>query len=175
MDEAHNLRDIAEGEDALVDVGGKAEKGDAAGGKLLTPFLRDVLMYSESMKFCALTATPMYNSYREIVFMLNLLLMNDKKATLTEADLFDREGRLLEKGSERLSLIAHRYVSFMREKTPCPFLFVSFLNRSHSFPSIPFLIHDELPFWKRIVTIIGVSHCFLCPFKGTHFRPLVCS
>jgi hypothetical protein len=121
VDEAHNLRDIAEGEDAVVDVGGKAEKGDAAGGKLLTPFLRDVLMYSEGMKFCALTATPMYNSYREIVFMLNLLLMNDKKATLTEVDLFDREGRLLEKGSERLSLIARRYVSFMRGENPLSF------------------------------------------------------
>ena len=138
IDEAHNLRDIAEDADeALLEVGGKAEKGDAAGGKLLTPFLRDVLMYSEGMKFCALTATPMYNSYREIIFMLNLLLMNDKKATLTETDLFDRDGNLLEKGASRLSFISQRYVSFMRGENPLSFpvrLFPEQITRLNAYP-----------------------------------------
>ena len=45
------------------------QDSDSAGGKILTPYLRDVLMYSEGMKFCMLTATPMYNSYREIIIM----------------------------------------------------------------------------------------------------------
>jgi hypothetical protein len=39
-----------------------------------------------------LTATPMYNTYKEIIFMLNMLLMNDKQATITESDIFDKEG-----------------------------------------------------------------------------------
>jgi len=155
IDEAHNLRDIAE--DEAVEVGGKAEKGDAAGGKLLTPFLRDVLMYSEGMKFCALTATPMYNSYREIVFMLNLLLMNDKKATLTEVDLFDREGNLLEKGSERLSLIAKRYVSFMRGENPLSFPVRLFPEQIARLPAYPLLnprrnpiIEEDRAYYERL-------------------------
>ena len=156
IDEAHNLRDIAEDEPA-PEVGGKAEKGDAAGGKLLTPFLRDVLMYSEGMKFCALTATPMYNTYREIIFMLNLLLINDKKAPLTEVDLFDREGKLLDKGVTRLSFIAQRYVSFMRGENPLSFpvrLFPEQIARLSSYPLLnprrnP-IVEEDRAYYERL-------------------------
>ena len=157
VDEAHNLRDIAEGDEPAPEIGGKAEKGDAAGGKLLTPFLRDVLMYSEGMKFCALTATPMYNSYREIVFMLNLLLINDKKAPLTEVDLFDREGKLLDKGVTRLSFIAQRYVSFMRGENPLSFpvrLFPEQIARLSAYPLLnprrtP-IIEEDRAYYERL-------------------------
>ena len=119
VDEAHNLRDIVEEDDKAT--GGKAEESDSAGGKILTPYLRDVLMYSEGMKFCMLTATPMYNTYKEIIFMLNMLLMNDKQATVTEADIFDKEGNITEKGNKMISYIAQRYVSFMRGENPISF------------------------------------------------------
>ncbi len=120
IDEAHNLRDIIE-EDDVSAAGGKSEESDSAGGKILTPYLRDVLMYSEGMKFCMLTATPMYNSYKEIIFMLNMLLMNDKQATITESDIFDREGNITERGNKMLSYISQRYVSFMRGENPISF------------------------------------------------------
>jgi hypothetical protein len=119
VDEAHNLRDIIDVDDTAT--GGKAEEGDLAGGKILTPYLRDVLMYSEGMKFCMLTATPMYNTYKEIIFMLNMLLMNDKQATITEADIFDKEGNITESGSKKLTYIAQRYISFMRGENPISF------------------------------------------------------
>jgi hypothetical protein len=96
VDEAHNLRDVVdEGKEEDAYAGGKSEKSDAAAGKTLTPYLQYVLQYAEGMKFCALTATPMYNTYKEIIFMLNLLLMNDKKATIKESDIFDKQGNLL--------------------------------------------------------------------------------
>ena len=119
IDEAHNLRDIVEEDDKAT--GGKSEVSDLAGGKILTPYLRDVLMYSEGMKFCMLTATPMYNTYKEIIFMLNMLLMNDKQATITETDIFDKEGNITEKGNKMISYIAQRYVSFMRGENPISF------------------------------------------------------
>ena len=119
IDEAHNLRDIVE-EDEIGAVT-KSEESDSAGGKILTPYLRDVLMYSEGMKLCMLTATPMYNSYKEIIYMLNMLLMNDKQATITESDIFDRDGNITEKGNRMLSYISQRYVSFMRGENPISF------------------------------------------------------
>lgn len=122
VDEAHNLRDIIDDtETGEIVAGGKAEKGDTAGGKILTPYLQDVLKYSEAMKFCMLTATPMYNVYKEIIFMLNLLLLNDKQATITEADIFNKEGQIIPTGREKLSYIAQRYVSFMRGENPLSF------------------------------------------------------
>ena len=126
VDEAHNLRDqslrdhldIDEKEEAFSS---KAEQSDALGGKYLTPFLEDVLRYAEGMKFCALTATPMYNTYKEIVFILNLLLLNDKKATISEADVFDPRGTITPSGAKILSYISQRYVSFMRGENPISF------------------------------------------------------
>ena len=120
VDEAHNLRDIMGAEQKVDDVGSK-EDDDNAAGKILTPLLIDVLQYSEGMKFCALTATPMYNSYLEIVFILNLLLMNDKKATITSPDVFDVKGNITPGGLRILTATAQRYVSFMRGENPISF------------------------------------------------------
>lgn len=123
VDEAHNLRDLSEqvADEELDFPGGKAEKSDAAAGKQLTPYLRNVLQYSEGMKFVMLTATPMYNTYREIIFLLNLLLMNDKQANIKESDVFDTNGNITDKGNTILSTISRRYVSFMRGENPISF------------------------------------------------------
>jgi hypothetical protein len=123
VDEAHNLRDLPdEVADAEPDApGGPTEKADAAAGKLLTPYLRDVLKFSEGMKLVLMTATPMYDNYREIIFILNLLLMNDKKATLTESKIFNKKGDITEAGEKLLGAAAMRYISFMRGENPLSF------------------------------------------------------
>ena len=120
VDEAHNLRDITSTERTERTEPVKEDE-DAAAGKLLTPLLKNVLQFSEGMKFCALTATPMYNSYEEIIFMLNLLLMNDKKGLIRSPDVFDMEGNVTERGTAILSSTAKQYVSFMRGENPISF------------------------------------------------------
>ncbi len=140
IDEAHNLRDLAEevADEQPQTPGGKAEKSDAEGGKQLTPYLRDVLRFSEGLKYVMLTATPMYNTYKEIIFVLNLLLLNDKKATITESDVFDVTGNITEKGIRLLSYISQRYVSFMRGENPISFpvrLFPQGIPKLTSYPS----------------------------------------
>ncbi len=139
VDEAHNLRDLPEGLSEETDdlPGGKAEKSDSAGGKQLTPYLKDVLKFSEGMKFTILTATPMYNTYREIIFVLNLLLLNDKKATIVESDIFDKDGNITSNGAILLSSISRRYISFMRGENPISFpirLFPENINKSINYP-----------------------------------------
>jgi hypothetical protein len=124
VDEAHNLRDLPDevADEEADGPGGPAEKSDAAAGKLLTPFLRKVLTYAEGMKLVLLTATPMYNTYREIIFVLNLLLMNDKRALLNETDIFDSRGFFRnDAAKERLGHVARHYVSFMRGENPISF------------------------------------------------------
>ena len=133
VDEAHNLRDIAELPDTIdiatvvgseddESVGGESDEKDKNGGKILTPFLTDVIKYSEGLKMVLMTATPMYNSYREIIFILNLLLMNDKKATIREDDIFIRgTSQITPEGQEILGDIAHCYISYMRGENPLSF------------------------------------------------------
>jgi hypothetical protein len=121
VDEAHNLRDIPESEsDKDVDTpGGEAELGDAAAGKMLTPLFRELLELTEDIKLVMMTATPMYNSYREIIFLFNLILNNEKQLTLRESDIFTADGQIRQpQGEERLGSLARTYVSYMRGENP---------------------------------------------------------
>ena len=49
-------------------------QSDSAAGKKLVPMLREVLDLSEGNKLLLMSATPMYNTYKEIISLLNLLL-----------------------------------------------------------------------------------------------------
>jgi hypothetical protein len=118
IDEAHNLRDTAE---EIEDADNPDEIADSAAGKMLTPHLLDVLKFSEGMKLALMTATPMYDNYREIIFLLNLMLLNDKKARLTESKIFEATGAFKAGGEELLAAAAKRYVSFMRGENPLSF------------------------------------------------------
>ena len=131
IDEAHNLRD-APGEtdaDNLDVAGGDNELNEAKAGKRLTPSLIRVIKAAEGMKLMLLTGTPMYNSYREIIFLLNLLLLNDKRAPLSEGDIFTSAGEFrpadpekeFEGGEKRLGTMANSYISFMRGENPLTF------------------------------------------------------
>ena len=135
VDEAHNLRDVGDVDDdadQVDDAGGLDERGDAAGGKKLTPYLRKVLRTCEGNKLLLMTATPMYNTYKEIVSLLNLLLHVDhidESELLKESDI---EFHMVQVGDEmleqltpaseaKLVRIANSHVSFMRGENPKAF------------------------------------------------------
>ena len=122
IDEAHNLRDNPrEVAQENIDAAGDTELTETQAGKRLTPSLLKVLDAAEGLKLVLLTGTPMYNSHVEIVFLLNLLLRNDKKATISEKDIFSPTGFITREGKERLGAVASRYVSFMRGENPLTF------------------------------------------------------
>ena len=123
IDEAHNLRDIpGEKEEENLDApGGLVELTDAQEGKKLTPSLTRVLNYALNMKFVLLTATPMYNNYQEIIFLLNLLLQNDKRAELKMSDIFTPKGDFIPEGRDIFGRVVKAYVSYMRGETPISF------------------------------------------------------
>lgn len=130
IDEAHNLRDNpAESvEDDADNPGGDAELTESQAGKKLTPSLIKLLKAANGMKLLLMSGTPMYNSYREIIFLLNLLLINDKKVELSERDIFVRAtggfvpgGPGKRGGEELLGAAANAYVSFMRGENPLSF------------------------------------------------------
>ena len=127
IDEAHNLRDTPgeSAEDDKDNPGGDMELTESQAGKKLTPSLLKVLNAAEGMKLVLMSGTPMYNSYREIIFLLNLLLLNDKKTTLSERDIFLPNGAFKKVegrgGEQLLGAAANAYVSFMRGENPLSF------------------------------------------------------
>lgn len=122
VDEAHNLRDATA--DDITDEPDATAASDAAEGKKLTPILRRILALCEGLRLMLMTATPMYNTAPEILFLLNLLILNDSKNTDTElskSDIFERDDSLKEGAEVVLSKYIRRYVSYMRGENPNTF------------------------------------------------------
>jgi superfamily II DNA or RNA helicase len=92
------------------------------------------LMYLVSvvsnMRLLLLSATPMFNSYTEIVWLLNLMNMNDRRGIIGISDIFDNKtGELTPEGTKLLIRKANGYVSYVRGENPYTFPFRVYPNK----------------------------------------------
>lgn len=84
---------------------------------------------TENLRLLLLSATPMYNSYKEIIWLINLMNINDKRAPMELREVFDDNGDFKtdskghEVGRELLERKATGYVSFVRGENPYLFPF----------------------------------------------------
>jgi len=89
----------------------------------------NLVKYAKNTKLILLTATPMYNDHREIVWLLNLMNLNDGRYMLKEKDLFDKKGNLRvdksgkEVGKELLIQKSTGYFSYVKGNNPFMFPF----------------------------------------------------
>ena len=87
--------------------------------------LMDVAKYTENMRLLLLSATPMYNSYEEIIWLINLMNLNDKRSVIKISDVFDKDGNFKEGTEENGKSILRRkltgYVSYIRGENPYTF------------------------------------------------------
>jgi len=82
-------------------------------------YIEMVIKYSEKLRLILLTANPMYNLSNEIIWILNMLLLNDKKPIIIEKDIFDKEGNLT--NEELLKDKSKGYISYLRGENPISF------------------------------------------------------
>ena len=134
IDEAHNIRNIGnpkkkKGEvDSDDDGDGDVEIVDKDNSdKDIINLLEKVVNYSDRLKLILLTATPMYNESKEILKLINLMLINDKRQgknneyLLNEKEIFNDNGFII-KGKEQLVVEKLKgYVSYIRGETPGKF------------------------------------------------------
>jgi hypothetical protein len=111
IDEVHNIR-ITE---------------DNANKKVAI-YLQNLVSSAENMRLLLLSATPMYNSYKEIIWLLNLMNINDRRAAIEIKDVFDKNGDFKQGGEDLLARKANGYVSFVRGDNPYTFPFRVFPN-----------------------------------------------
>jgi hypothetical protein len=116
IDEVHNIR---------ISDDNKERKKTAT-------LLMEVVKHAENMRLLLLSATPMFNSYTEIIWLVNLMNMLDKRSTIRESDVFDKEGNFLpertlpngmqlESGRDLLQRKLTGYVSYVRGENPFTF------------------------------------------------------
>jgi len=116
IDEVHNIR---------ISDDNKERKKTAT-------LLMEVVKHADNMRLLLLSATPMFNSYTEIIWLVNLMNMLDKRSTIRESDVFDKEGNFLpertlpngiqlESGRDLLQRKLTGYVSYVRGENPFTF------------------------------------------------------
>lgn len=106
IDEVHNLR---------------LNQGDMK--KKVPPKVEHMLRIADNIKLLLLTATPMFNSATEIVWLLNYLLLNDKQTPIKINDVISKRGTVTKSGKEVLKRMSRGRVSFMQGDNPYTFPF----------------------------------------------------
>ena len=88
-----------------------------------------------NIRLLLLSATPMFNTYEEIVWLLNLLNMNDRRGIVSVSDIFDKNGNWKkdknenEIGKEMLIRKSTGYISYVRGENPYTFPFRVYPDR----------------------------------------------
>jgi hypothetical protein len=130
IDEAHNFildksissssssTDIPSAEDSSSG----STAGTTGDDKIVSNILKLVVRYAQNMRLILLTATPMFDTARDIISILNYLLMNDKRPQLVESEIFDTTDNLKKPdGTAKLLEGARGYISYMRGNSPFDF------------------------------------------------------
>lgn len=104
IDEVHNIRD---------------EQGNQMRDTVKS--IEDVIRYSNDMRLILLTATPMYNRSTEIIWILNMMLLNDKRPLLSKQDYFTKQGDFIESKQKDLESKCRGYISYLRGENPINF------------------------------------------------------
>lgn len=100
-----------------------------------------IVTNSSNTKLLLLSATPMFNSYKEIIFLLNLLNLNDKRPPIDGRMIFDKDGNFKtdqsgrEVGKEYFIQKINGYISFVQGEDPYSFpyrVFPQLFDNTHS-------------------------------------------
>ena len=71
-------------------------------------------MYADNLRLLLLSATPMYDNASEILWFLNILLLNDNRTIIDEREIFKKSGGISTRGLEILQKKVEGYVVFKR-------------------------------------------------------------
>ena len=110
IDEVHNIR-----------------ISDDSPNKKTAKNLLTLVKQADNLRLLLLSATPMFNNYTEIVWLINLLNINDNRSTVQIRDIFDAEGNFKispdgeEIGKELFVRKITGYVSYLSGENPYTF------------------------------------------------------
>ena len=105
IDEVHNLKLVDKNEN-------KIKRYDA---------VKLIVENSTNLKLVLLSGTPMGHSVKEIIDLLNLLLINDKQKTIELKTIFQTNLDFTENGKELLNELSKSYISYITKENPYTF------------------------------------------------------
>ena len=102
IDEVHNIRNNSKKSDTSL-------------------YIEKVIRYSNNLRLILLTANPMFNQPEEIIWILNMLLINDKKREIKNDVIFDENNILTKETEEFIRENSKGYISYLRGENPITF------------------------------------------------------
>lgn len=84
-------------------------------------YIEKVIKYSDNLKLILLTANPMFNQPEEIIWILNMMLLNDKRAIIKENINFDEKNNLSKESEDLIRYYSRGYISYLRGENPTTF------------------------------------------------------
>lgn len=118
VDEVHNIR-----------IFGNSE------AKAIAKNLMFLVSVVPNIRMLLLSATPMFNSHTEIIWLLNLMNANDRRSVISVSDVFDKNGHWkkdengVEIGKKVLMEKATGYISYIRGENPYTFPYRVYADR----------------------------------------------
>jgi superfamily II DNA or RNA helicase len=126
--EVRNLRAEFNGRLIVIDEVHNVRISEDNENKKVALYLMKLVKSVENLRLLLLSATPMYNTYREIIWLLNLMNANDRRGQIDIKNVFDKLGNFKPGGEELLIRKATGYVSYIRGENPYTFPFRVFPN-----------------------------------------------
>ena len=154
IDEAHNIRDPKMEDDKKVST-------------MINRLIKNV----SNIKLLLLTGTPIYNNIKEIIYLLNILHLNDNRKLIDEKTIFNKEGGFKENGENVFRLALNGYVSYVRGENPYTFPHLVYpFEYDKSFSSI---LMNKPRFYFNNVSIPeeqNIKHLDLYAYKMNEFQ-----
>ncbi len=132
--------------------------------KKVPPILEAVIKYGRNIRLVLMSATPMHDTPGEIVYLLNLLLLNDGRDSIDEKDIFEKNGELKKGGAEILKDVSKGYVSYLRGENPHTFP-IRLYPKDAITPKVKYDINNNLLDPKDKIKFLKLVLCPMDPYQ----------
>ena len=139
------LKNEFEGRLIVIDEIHNIRKAEDIESKKVAVYFELLVTAVRNLRLLFLSATPMFNSYKEIVWLTNIMNINDQRAKIDVKDIFEANGEFKKEGRELFIRKVTGYVSFVRGENPYTFpyrIYPSLFAPNSTFPTIPYPLYQ---------------------------------
>ena len=111
--------------------------------KKIYNIIKTIVKNANNLKLILMTATPIYDKASEILYIMNLLLLNDGRPELIYEEIFEKNGLITKRGEKILASACKGYISYLRGNDPNTFP-VKLFPRITKIPKIKYDLNGDL-------------------------------
>lgn len=137
--------------------------------KKVPPILETIIKYGKNIRLILMSATPMFDKPLEIIYLLNLLLLNDKREPIKIKDVFDRQNNLTENGKKILKEKSKGYISYVRGEDPVRFPLKIYPKEAET-PKLKYDIHGDLIKKDDQMRFLKLILCDMSKYQYTCYK-----